>query len=102
MGSVYIGQNTCYARTVIGSFKNKDLERIFKGETPKKISKTYWRKLKRNLVYLEAARGLSDIEALGMGLEKVKGVYRLFVAKNLPLTFRLEHGVCLEVSLGKV
>jgi hypothetical protein len=53
-------------------------------------------------VYLEAARGLKDIEALGVGLEVVKGVYRLSVAKKLVLTFRLEHGVCLEVSLGKV
>jgi plasmid maintenance system killer protein len=87
---------------VIGSFKNKDLEKIFKGETPKKISKTYWRRLKRVLVYLEVARGLNDIEALGLGLEITKGVYQLAVAKKLSLTFSLEHGVCLEVSLGKV
>jgi plasmid maintenance system killer protein len=87
---------------VIGSFKNKDLDRIFKGETPKKISEAYWRRLKRILVYLEAARGLNDIEALGMGLEVFNGVYKLFFAKNLTLTFRLEHGVCLEVSLAKV
>jgi plasmid maintenance system killer protein len=99
---MYVLRKTCYARAVIGSFKKKDLERIFNGETPKKISKTYWRRLKRVLVYLEAARGLKDIEALGMGLEKVKNVYHLRVAKQVLLSFRLEHGVCLEVSLGKV
>jgi hypothetical protein len=54
------------------------------------------------LVYLEAARGLADVEALGVGLESTKGVYHLSAAKNLTLTFRLEHGVCLEVSLAKV
>jgi plasmid maintenance system killer protein len=87
---------------VIASFKNKDLERIFKGETPKKISKAYWRRLKRVLVYLEAVRGSSDIEALGLRLEVTKGVYQLQVAKKVVLTFRLEHGVCLEVNLGMV
>jgi proteic killer suppression protein len=66
-----------YHAEVVRSFRDRDTERLFRRETPRRIPRAVWRSAMRRLLILDAAERLGDLRTPpGNRLEKLAGKRR--------------------------
>jgi proteic killer suppression protein len=88
---------------MIGSFRHKGLKEFFETGNKRGIRPELASRLGRRLDVLEAAQELSDIDAHGFNLHKLKGEregqWAIWVSGNWRITFRFEQGEALDINL---
>jgi len=88
---------------MIGSFRHKGLKEFFETGSKRGISADLAARIGRRLDVLEAAQELSDIDAHGFNLHRLKGErqdeWAISVSGNWRITFRFEKGEALDINL---
>ena len=88
---------------MIGSFRHKGLKEFFETGSKRGISADFAARIGRRLDVLEAAQELSDIDAHGFNLHRLKGKrqdeWAISVSGNWRITFRFEKGEALYINL---
>ena len=88
---------------MIGSFRHKGLKEFFETGSKRGISADLAVRIGRRLDVLEAAQELSDIDAHGFNLHRLKGErqdeWAISVSGNWGITFRFEKGEALDINL---
>ena len=88
---------------MIGSFRHKGLKEFFETGSKRGISADFAARIGRRLDALEAAQELSDIDAHGFNLHRLKGErqdeWAISVSGNWRITFRFEKGKALDINL---
>ena len=88
---------------MIGSFRHKGLKEFFETGSKRGISADLAVRIGRRLDVLEAAQELSDIDAHGFNLHRLKGErqdeWAISVSGNWRITFRFEKGEALDINL---
>ena len=83
--------------------KHKGLRQLAAGGTPKRIDSALWRKLRRILAALQAARDPSELNNPGWRLHRLKGggragYWSVRVTANWRVVFRFENGEAIGVD----
>ena len=88
---------------MIGSFRHKGLKDFFETGSKRGISPDLAPRIARRLDVLEAAQELSDIDAHGFNLHRLKGdrqgEWAISVSGNWRITFRFAKGEALDLNL---
>jgi proteic killer suppression protein len=89
---------------MIGSFRNKDTERILRRERSRRLSSDVQRAAHRKLVMLDAAQTLQDLRVPpGNRLEKLKGEregqHSIRINDQWRVCFRWEEGNAYDVEI---
>ena len=88
---------------MIGSFRHKGLKEFFETGSKRGISADLAARIGRRLDVLEATQELSDIDAHGFNLHRLKGErqdeWAISVSGNWRITFRFEKGEALDINL---
>jgi toxin HigB-1 len=88
---------------MIASFRHKGLKEFFETGSKRGISADLVGRIGRRLDVLEAAQELSDIDAHGFNLHRLKGdrqgEWAISVSGNWRITFRFARGEAHDVSL---
>ena len=88
---------------MIGSFRHKGLQEFFETGNKRGIRPELASRLGRRLDVLEAAQQLSDIDAHGFSLHRLKGdrqgEWAISVSGNWRITFRFAGGEADDVNL---
>ena len=88
---------------MIASFRHKGLEAFFETGSKRGISSDLAVRIARRLDVLQAAKELSDIEAHGFNLHRLKGdrynEWAISVSGNWRITFRFAKGDVIDVNL---
>jgi len=88
---------------MIGSFRHKGLKEFFETGSKRRISPELAARIGRRLDVLEAAQELSDIDAHGFNLHRLKGdrqsEWAISVSGNWRITFRFVKGEALDINL---
>ena len=83
--------------------KHKGLRQLAEGGTPRRIDSALWRKLRRILAALQAAREVSELNNPGWRLHKLKGgalagYWSVRVTANWRVVFRFMNGEAVDVD----
>ena len=88
---------------MLGSFRHKGLKDFFETGSKRGISPELAIRIARRLDVLEAAQELSDIDAHGFNLHRLKGdrqgEWAISVSGNWRITFRFAKGEALDINL---
>jgi proteic killer suppression protein len=89
---------------MIESFASKETERIFKGQTSRKLPTNIQKTARRKLLYLEDAEDLQDLLAPpGNRLEKLhsdrEGQYSIRINNQWRICFRWENNRAFDVEI---
>jgi addiction module HigA family antidote len=88
---------------MIGSFRHKGLKEFFETGSKRGIRPELASRLARRLDVLEAAQALSDIDAHGFDLHRLKGnrqdEWAISVSGNWRITFEFVKGEALDINL---
>lgn len=88
---------------MIGSFRHKGLREFFETGRKRGVSPDLAARIARRLDVLHAARELTDIDAHGFNLHKLKGdrqaEWAISVSGNWRITFRFVKGEVLDINL---
>ena len=88
---------------MIVSFRHKGLKEFFETGSKRAISADLAVRIARRLDVLEAAQELSDIDAHGFNLHRLKGTrqdeWAISVSGNWRITFRFVKGEVLDINL---
>ena len=87
----------------IVGFRHKDLERFWRHDEARGVTRQHEAKLRAMLTVLEEAENISEVETVpGWRLHPLKGgrkgVWSLTVTRNYRLTFRVEGSIITEID----
>jgi proteic killer suppression protein len=87
---------TCYTISMIKSFKHKGLEKFYESGSTKGIQANHAKKLRMQLVALDTAQSIDDMDIPGYRLHQLtgdrRGIWTITVNANWRLTFEFEEG----------
>ena len=88
---------------MIQSFKDKPLEKLFKENFSKGVSKNLEKRIRTRLEAIDSASIIADLKLPGYNLHELKGdrkgTWAIKISGNWRITFRFEDGDAYDVNI---